>query len=110
LGQALQARLSTFILSSAGENNEVQARAVGVIKVPEYFAEYREVGAGYAAFLGASVVAKVITHATLRVLYSWLIFGAQISFNDAQSKNFVSKADYAAQGPRAIIQMSPALL
>jgi actin-related protein 9 len=46
----------------------------------------------------------------LRVLYSWLIFGAQISFNDAQSKNFVSKADYAAQGPRAIIQMSPALL
>jgi actin-related protein 9 len=34
----------------------------------------------------------------------------QISFSDSSSKNFVSKAEYAAKGPRAIVQMSSALL
>jgi actin-related protein 9 len=30
-----------------------------VVTVPEYFAEYREKGDGFAAFLGTSIVAKV---------------------------------------------------
>jgi actin-related protein 9 len=77
--------------------------------VPDYFAEYREVGDGYAAFLGGCIVAKVskldvhsVTHPDHRRV--------QISFNDAHSKNFVSKTEYVAKGPRAIIQMSPGLL
>ena len=38
-------------------------------------------------------------------------FFVQITFvNDSSGKNFVSKADYSEKGPRAIIEMSPALL
>jgi actin-related protein 9 len=35
---------------------------------------------------------------------------SQITFHDTHSKNFVAKADYLAKGPRAIIEMSPAML
>ncbi|KIL00735.1 hypothetical protein PAXRUDRAFT_7955 [Paxillus rubicundulus Ve08.2h10] len=91
IGTALQSRLSSFILSNSDQQNEVQPRSIRVVNVPEYFAEYREKGDGLAAFLGTTIVAK-------------------ISFNDAQGKNFVSKSDYDEKGPRAIIEMSPALL
>ncbi|KAF8845181.1 actin-like ATPase domain-containing protein [Paxillus ammoniavirescens] len=91
VGTALQSRLSPFILSNPDQQNEVQPRSIRVVNVPEYFAEYREKGDGLAAFLGTTIVAK-------------------ISFNDAQGKNFVSKSDYDEKGPRAIIEMSPALL
>jgi hypothetical protein len=37
----------------------VQTKQIKTLKVPEYFAEYRESGEGYASFLGASIVAKV---------------------------------------------------
>ena len=60
LGAALQARLAPFILSSPDpQQNEVQPRSIKTLKVPEYFAEYREKGDGYASFLGSSIVAKV---------------------------------------------------
>jgi hypothetical protein len=37
----------------------VQPKQIRIVKVPEYFAEYREKGDGLAAFLGSSIVAKV---------------------------------------------------
>jgi actin-related protein 9 len=61
LGLSLQAQLSPFILGNVDQQNEVQPRAIEVLKVPDYFAEYRDVGDGYAAFLGGSIVAKVRT-------------------------------------------------
>lgn len=45
---------------SADQLNEVQPRVIRTLKIPEYFAEYREKGDGLASFLGASIVAKVI--------------------------------------------------
>lgn len=38
---------------------DIQPRSVRVLSVPDYYAEYRETGNGYAAFLGASITAKV---------------------------------------------------
>ncbi|KAI0924001.1 hypothetical protein AcV5_009377 [Taiwanofungus camphoratus] len=92
LGAALQARLAPFILSSPDpQQNEVQPKRIRILKVPEYFAEYREKGDGLASFLGSSIVAK-------------------ITFNDSAGKNFVSKSEYMARGPRAVLGMSPSLL
>ncbi|TCD65908.1 hypothetical protein EIP91_002023 [Steccherinum ochraceum] len=91
LGAALQARLSPFILSNADQMNEVQPKGIRVLKIPEYFAEYREKGDGLASFLGSSIVAK-------------------LTFTDSSGKNFVSKADYVSYGPSAVIDMSPMLL
>ncbi|KAH7911050.1 actin family [Hygrophoropsis aurantiaca] len=91
IGAALQSRLSPYILSNPDQQNDVQPRSIKVLSVPEYFAEYREKGDGLAAFLGSSIVAKV-------------------AFNDSQGKNFVSKTDYNEKGPKAVIEMSPALL
>ncbi|KAI0343119.1 actin-related protein [Trametopsis cervina] len=92
LGPALQTRLAPFILGTADQQNEVQPKGVRVLKVPDYFAEYREKGDGLASFLGASVIAKITF------------------INDSSGKNFVSKSDYTEKGPKAIIEMSPALL
>ena len=41
------------------QNNEVQARTIRTLKVPDYFAEYRDKGDGLAGFLGTSIIAKV---------------------------------------------------
>ncbi len=38
---------------------DVQPRMIHTLNVPEYYAEYRETGNGYAAFLGSSITAKV---------------------------------------------------
>ena len=59
LGAALQARLSSFILSAPDQQNEVQPKSIRTLKIPDYFAEYREKGDGLASFLGSSIVAKV---------------------------------------------------
>ncbi|OCH91003.1 actin-like ATPase domain-containing protein [Obba rivulosa] len=92
LGAALQARLAPYILTSPDpQNNDVQTRSIRTLKIPDYFAEYREKGDGMASFLGTSIVAK-------------------LSFSDAQGKNFVSKSEYVNKGPRAILGMSPSLL
>jgi actin-related protein 9 len=61
IAPALQNYLSSFILSNADQHNEVQPKQIRTVKVPEYFAEYRERGDGLAAFLGSSIVAKVCT-------------------------------------------------
>ncbi|KAJ7257933.1 actin-related protein [Mycena haematopus] len=90
IGIALQSRLAPFIVNPELQT-DVQPRSLRVLNVPEYFPEYRDTGNGFAAFLGASIVAK-------------------ISFNDSGGKNFVSKADYTTMGPRSVIEMVPALL
>ncbi|KAJ7173783.1 actin-related protein [Mycena filopes] len=90
IGIALQSRIAPFI-ANAELQTDVQPRAVRVLNVPEYFPEYRDTGNGFAAFLGASITAKII-------------------FNDQMGKNFVSKADYTSKGPRSVIEMAPALL
>jgi actin-related protein 9 len=59
IGTALQSRLAPYILSNPDQQNEVQARSIRVLTVPDYFAEYREKGENLAAFLGSSIVAKV---------------------------------------------------
>ena len=61
LGSALQARLSSFVLGNPDPSNDIQPKQVNSLKIPEYFAEYRESGDGFAAFLGASIVAKVMS-------------------------------------------------
>lgn len=60
-------------------------KAFTPVKVPEYFANYRDTGDGFAGFLGASIVAK-------------------LTFNDPTGR-FLSKADYAAKGPSAISEL-----
>ena len=60
LGAALQTRLTSLIpLSVDPQHNEVQPRAIKTLKIPDYFAEYRDKGDGLASFLGTSIVAKV---------------------------------------------------
>ncbi|KAI0666763.1 actin-like ATPase domain-containing protein [Trametes maxima] len=92
LGAALSSRVSPYILSAPDVlNNEVQPRGVKTLRVPDYFAEYRDKGDGLAGFLGTSIVAK-------------------LSFNDTGGKNYVSKAEYASRGPRTVLGQSPSLL
>ncbi|KAL5492361.1 hypothetical protein ACEPAI_3808 [Sanghuangporus weigelae] len=91
IGQALQMRLEPFMLGNTENSNDAQPKQIRVLHVPDYFAEYREKGDGLAAFLGASIVAKII-------------------FSDPVGKNFVSKTDYGSRGPKAILEMSASLL
>nr|GAT42920.1 predicted protein [Mycena chlorophos] len=82
IGIALQSRVASFLVNPDLQT-DVQTRASRVLNVPDYFPEYRDTGNGFAAFLGASITAK-------------------ITFSDG--KSFVTKADYSTRGPR------PALL
>ncbi|PPQ63382.1 hypothetical protein CVT24_005647 [Panaeolus cyanescens] len=91
IGVALQSRLAPFIAGPEIQS-DVQARSIRVLNVPDYYAEYRETGNGYSAFLGSSITAKIVFS------------------QDPNSKNFVSKADYTAKGPHSIIEMTPAFL
>jgi actin-related protein 9 len=59
IAPALQTHVSSFILSNADQHNEVEPKQIRIVKVPEYFAEYREKGDGLAAFLGSSIVVQV---------------------------------------------------
>ncbi len=58
IGVALQSRVAPFIIN-ADVNTDVQPRSTRILSVPDFFAEYRETGNGYAAFLGSSITAKV---------------------------------------------------
>ncbi|XP_006462073.1 hypothetical protein AGABI2DRAFT_193380 [Agaricus bisporus var. bisporus H97] len=90
IGLALQSRLAP-LLYSPDPSMDMQFRTTRVLTVPEYYAEYRETGNSYAAFLGTSITAKII-------------------FNDSNGRNYVSKAEYTSRGPRSIIDMTPALI
>ena len=39
--------------------SDVQPRSTRVLGVPDFFAEYRETGNGFAAFLGSTITGKV---------------------------------------------------
>ncbi|KAK7445413.1 hypothetical protein VKT23_014830 [Stygiomarasmius scandens] len=91
LAIALQSRLAPYVVNPELQT-DVQPRSIRLLNVPEYYPEYRDTGEGYAAFLGSSIVAK-------------LVF-----INDPHAKNFVSKGDYSQKGPHSIVEMSPALL
>ncbi|KJA15257.1 hypothetical protein HYPSUDRAFT_172830 [Hypholoma sublateritium FD-334 SS-4] len=90
IGVALQSRLASFIVNP-DLVTELQPRSIRVLSVPEYYAEYRETGNGYATFLGSSIAAKII-------------------FADPNGRNYVSKADYSYKGPHSIIETTPSLL
>ncbi|KAJ3498007.1 hypothetical protein NLJ89_g10277 [Agrocybe chaxingu] len=90
IGIALQSRLAQFIMNP-DLNTDLQPRLIRVLNVPDYYAEYRETGNGYATFLGTSITAKII-------------------FSDPNGKNYVSKAEYTTKGPHSIIEMTPSLL
>lgn len=61
LGATLTARLASYMLGNqeSAQMNDVQPVQARTVRVPDYFAEFRERGDGLAAFLGASIVAKV---------------------------------------------------
>jgi actin-related protein 9 len=59
IGVVLQNRLKPYLLGNPDHINDVQPKYVRVLHVPDYFAEYRDKGDSNAAFLGASIVAKV---------------------------------------------------
>ncbi|KAF5362059.1 hypothetical protein D9756_002600 [Leucocoprinus leucothites] len=90
IGFALQSRLVPFMYSPES-SMDIQPRGTRLLTVPEYYAEYRESGNGYAGFLGTSITAKII-------------------FNEAGSRNYVTKSEYASRGPRSIIDMTPSLI
>lgn len=110
LGAALQARLSPYILSAADQQNEVQPKSIRTLKIPEYFAEYREKGDGLASFLGSSIVSKARTPLNRPVSVTDPLCPQIIFVNDPNGRNFVSKHDYAEKGPKAILAMSSSLL
>ncbi|KAJ7576849.1 actin-related protein [Mycena floridula] len=91
IGHALKSRLAPFIVMNPELHTEVQPRVIGLLNLPEYYPEYRETGEGYAAFLGSSIIAKLI-------------------FSETRDRSFVSKVDYSQKGPHAIIETSPSLL
>ena len=106
IAPALQTHLAPYILSNADQHNEIQPKLIRTVKVPEYFADYREKGDGLAAFLGSSIVAKVHLSIFLTCRRS-LNTSLKVTFHDG--KNFISKADYAEKGPKAVFEMSASL-
>ena len=58
IGVALQSRVAPFIISP-DVITDVQPRSTRNLAVPDFFAEYRETGNGYAAFLGSIIAGKV---------------------------------------------------
>ncbi|KIY52936.1 actin-like ATPase domain-containing protein [Fistulina hepatica ATCC 64428] len=87
---ALKARCAPYI-RSPDLLTDMQPKVIQVTNVPEYYSGYRETGDGHAAFLGSSIIAKIV-------------------LQEPSGSNYVSKADYSAMGPHSIIEMSAALL
>ena len=61
LGAFFAVLLGRYIVSNPEQqvSNEVQPKSIRILKIPDYFSEYRDKGEGLAAFLGGSIVAKV---------------------------------------------------
>ncbi|CCA68759.1 related to macronuclear actin 1 [Serendipita indica DSM 11827] len=95
LGVALQSRLSTFLcadrIQSETRTPSTQPDHAQAIKVPEYFAEFRDKGDYYSAFLGCGIVAKM-------------------TFGESSGRNFVSKAEYGEKGPLSVLELTPTIL
>ncbi|KAG8709540.1 hypothetical protein FRC09_000616 [Ceratobasidium sp. 395] len=84
LSHAFHSRLLPYVLKAEEQANDAQPKAVRSVRVPDYFAEYRDKGDGLAGFLGGSIVAK-------------------LTFCDSSARNYVSKNDYTARGPAALL-------
>ncbi|KZT53406.1 actin-like ATPase domain-containing protein [Calocera cornea HHB12733] len=89
IAASVHARLQPY-MQTEEYDSAVPGAASRVLKIPEYFAEYRDRGEANAGFLGACIVAKV-------------------AFADPSGKNYVSKVDYNAKGPVSVLSNSPSL-
>ena len=61
MGPFFTVLLGRYIVQNPEQHlmNEVQPKSIRILKIPDFYSEYREKGEGYAAFLGSSIVAKV---------------------------------------------------
>ncbi|PVF99883.1 hypothetical protein CPB86DRAFT_702539 [Serendipita vermifera] len=95
LGTALESRLTPFLCADRQQSENpvpgFQPNHCQSVKVPEYFAEFRDKGDLLSAFLGCGIVAKM-------------------TFGDSSGRNFVSKAEYGNKGPPAVLELTPTLL
>ena len=80
-GNPLMYGLSNNAHSSHGQT----PTSIKLVKPPEYFPEYKDVGFDEAAFLGAQVAAKVM-----------------FVVDQGQSKGYMTRPDYNDQGPQGI--------
>ncbi|KAL6706529.1 Actin-like protein arp9 [Coniothyrium glycines] len=81
---------STFGMSHNTHSSHGQTpTSIKLVKPPEYFPEWKDVGFDESAFLGAQVAAKVI-----------------FVVDQGQSKGYMSRPDYNDQGPQGIHEYS----
>ncbi|KAH9871866.1 hypothetical protein J1614_006124 [Plenodomus biglobosus] len=80
-GNQMMAGMSHNAHSSHGQT----PTSIKLVKPPEYFPEFKDVGYDESAFLGAQVAAKVI-----------------FVVDQGQSKGYMTRPDYNEQGPQAI--------
>ena len=116
MGAFFAVLLGRYIVQNPEQHlmNDIQPKSIRVLKLPEFYSEYREKGEGYAAFLGSSIVAKVgpsaKTPVTVYLMYCCTFFLLlKVTFHESHSRSFVTKAEYGESGPSAIVGMSPAL-
>jgi len=91
LASALRSHLAQYIVANQELMTDVQPKVIRTLRVPEYFANFRETGDSLACYLGCSIVAKPM-------------------FSDSASGTFISKMDYSQMGPRAIRDLVPTVL
>jgi len=84
LETALHSRLTPYLVKDPENQTQTQATNIRLLKLPEYFAEYRDLGTQIASFLGASIIAKMTFTET------------------SSSKAFITKNDYSEKGPASI--------
>lgn len=59
LAAAVRSHLEMYIVTSLELMTDVQPKFIRTLKVPDYFANFRESGDSLACYLGCSIVAKV---------------------------------------------------
>ncbi|KAF8310085.1 actin-like ATPase domain-containing protein [Clavulina sp. PMI_390] len=90
LEPAFLSRLNPYLTRDPENGTQSQPIATRMLKLPEYFAEYRDKGSEIASFLGACIVAK-------------------LTFTDTigGGKAFITKTEYGEKGPTAIRDILP---
>jgi actin-related protein 9 len=59
LAAAFRSHLALYVVANQELMTDVQPRIIRTLRVPEYFANFRETGDALACYLGCSIVAKV---------------------------------------------------
>ena len=59
LEAALHSRLTPYLVRDPENQLQAQPVALRMLKVPDYFAEYRDIGSPIASYLGACITGKV---------------------------------------------------